>query len=172
MDVNALWSWGERQAMKRGCSLWELLDTIHLGPPDEEWSDYWCTPINADPCAVTCLAGAHYATFEAEDGKSPVVLVVPDSFDRPCVVVGESLREFLCLGCEHGYGLVTGLAHQPRYTTEQLATPPDKMSVEEVELLSTLRREFDLRPWKEVGKRLNELQQLYVDQLDMPERSS
>lgn len=169
MDINNLWSWAERKAMERGCSLWELLNTIDLGPPNDEWTDYWCTPINAKPFAVTCFGGAHYATLEADDGTTPVVLVVPDSFDWPCLIVGESMHEFLCLGCEHGYGSITQLTYQPRDTTQRLQSPPENMNKHKSELLSCLRREFDLRPWNQVGRRLDELQQLYVEQLDMPD---
>jgi hypothetical protein len=143
------------------------LKKIVLEPTESYW-DYWCDPINVETFAATGMGGAHFGEFEAEDGKRPVVLVAPD-FDEPCIILGDSLFEFLCLGCEVGYGLLVELPCQMGWTVEQIESRrPCVGDPQEQRILSELRSRFRLKAWHDVGNRLFDLQHLYLDQLEMP----
>jgi hypothetical protein len=146
-----------------------LLSELTLAPTKPVW-DYWCDPIDVETFAQTGMGGAHFGEFEASDGQRPVVMIAPAGFDRPCIILGASLHEFLCLGCEVGYGLLVEMPARPAWTTDQIqkGTPPNH--AEETQLLTKLRARFSLWPWEKVGARLFELQELYLDELDMPDR--
>ncbi len=134
--------------------------TLELG---SELRDCWCEPINVVTLADTHMDGAHFALMRSEDEPvlyGPVVLVAPDSSERPHVIVGDSLREFLCLGCYTGYNFGE-LPHNPEVVIKSIeqATEPRH------ELLSDLCERFELAPWIGVAARLVELQDLYLDDL-------
>ena len=157
---------GDRDAANR------LLSKLDLAPPGEQRvEDYWCSPVNVSTFACTGMAGAHFGFIDTDDEIQPIVLVAPDSGERPCTIVGESLHEFLCLGCQNGFGLMVELPHRPAKIVERLEGPPKAGPLydERNELLRSLRERFELKPWPSIGQRLFELQQLYLEGLDMPE---
>ena len=106
LTLNDLWAWARDMAGDDEEAASELLYELALGPTDDDWIDYdWCTPINVDVFAATTMDGAHFGLLQTDTDIQPVVLVAPDS-DSPCVIVGETLHEFLSLACEHGFQLL------------------------------------------------------------------
>ena len=160
---------GDEEAMP------ELLYPLPLVPTSKNWMDYHCTPINVDVFASTSMDGAHFGVLQTDTDIQPVVLVAPDASNRPCVIVGETLHEFLSLGCEHGFGWVVEVPHRPAEMVKLLEQPPEPLNEASLEvdwirerLLENLRERFQLRPWTNIGERLMELQEEYLDELDMP----
>lgn len=158
-------TWAQQHVGDDGDAVCRFLSDLSLGPPSNDFLDYWCTPVNVDVFAVTCMDGAHFATFESNDGEQPVVLIAPDARERPCMIVGQTFHEFLCLGCEHGFGELTALPHRPKHVADIYSSHTEN---DGVLLVKSFRDAFGLQPWHNVGDRLQELQQLYLDELDMP----
>lgn len=156
-----------------------LLYDISLSPITEEHRDdlhfYWCCPLNAIPFANPAMDGAHFSLLDTESDVQPVVLVSPDAFDDPYLIVGESFYEFLCLGCVHGFGNIAGMC--PPDFVKYLEGEPDWDSENERVreshkqaqwLLEKLRERFQLHPWQNVGQRLFELQEEFLDAIEVP----
>ncbi len=123
----------------------------------------------ATEAGLACFAntggnGVHYS-FLCRDGvplgDSPVVLTHPGGSGH--MVVGENLREFLCLGVPTGYFVLEQLFFQPRMFDDYpdvgdlAATGKTKAAV------AGLVARFQLDPWprKSVAGRLKELDQKY-----------
>ncbi len=170
VSVDELSEWAKQHVGDDDDAVWEFLSRLYLGPPDDEFLGYWCTPLNVDVFSYTDLDGVHFGTFEAIDGESPVVLISPASSNRPCVIVGQSLHDFLCLGCEYGFGDLTALPYEPQEVCEKYSRhhPPHPADT----IAGSLRIHFGLTPWENVGQRLFDLQEMYLDELDMPDRDS
>jgi hypothetical protein len=81
--------------------------------------------------------------------------------DETNFIVGENLHEFLCLGCQIGYFGLEQLVYQREETLALLQNPESVSECEEY-LLSLLKSEFHLGPWKNVETRLNELSNNYM----------
>lgn len=115
----------------------------------------------------------HYCLVEIEGrvtDESPVVMCVPMMGAKGTIVVGENLRDFLCLGCEVGYFWLEQLVYRRAETIGRIArgaNAPVDGSVEE-ELLRLLKSEFELKPWVEIESHLDELQKRYIHRLESP----
>jgi hypothetical protein len=72
-----------------------------LEPVPERWS-YDTTPRNSLTFASTGGDSVHYSVLTDAGRPGPVVMTVPMNPDRPNVVVGADLRDFLALGCHSG----------------------------------------------------------------------
>ena len=167
VTVEQLHEWAARQAGGDDKAAAELLAEITLEPTKREWN-YWCDPPEVGVFAATGIDGAHFGQFVAEDGTWPVVLIAPECAENCWTIVGQSLDEFLCLGCQVGYGLLVELATQPAETVRRIEEP-EATTPRQQEILESLRQEFSLEPWKDVGRRLFELQELYLDELILPD---
>jgi hypothetical protein len=137
---------------------------------------YWCTPLNSVTFARTGGDGTHYGLLSPPGlsrDTQPVVMTVPMS-DEPNVVVGESLREFLALGCRFGYFALEGLVHQPSETLSELESGAydQERSPDEIRMLERLQQAFDLRPWRDPKSRLAELRLRYFSKLVLPPRQA
>ena len=121
------------------------------GPVD---FDYDATPEDSYAFASTGVDGEHYSVLLGEDRNGLIVVTAPMAFDRPNVVVGESLVEALALvsgGC--GFSGPPNLAYQS--WDEAIATierPTDNALWQEIS------RELALVPWSEPAARLARLQ--------------
>jgi hypothetical protein len=127
--------------------------------------DSTTTPINSITFATTCGDDVHFGLL-AIDGKygdaSPVVVTVPMAGDGPEKtnhIVGETLHDFLCLGCVHGFFDLEELAYRGR--TELFATYAIPPSADDEPIYARLRAEFALAPWVDVEGRLQELNHRY-----------
>lgn len=139
------------------------------------------TPLNCRTFASTGGDGVHFS-FLVQDGVinsgSPVVLTVPSMGN---LIVGETLFEFLCLGCRQGYGGMDGFAYNleeslPAYLGSDRRSDGADNSTEwpefeehQRQLLDHLTTRLDLIPWTNPA-RFHELQADYAAELRMPPR--
>lgn len=104
-------------------------------------------------------------------GGSPVILTIPPLVHGHHIdaIVGENLHEFLSLGCQAGFFFMDLYPDQSFY---DLYCNPDGdwLNEEEEEeedrserkrLLAVLINEFSLAPWRNIEKRLEQLQKEY-----------
>ncbi len=167
VSVDDLRRWAASQVGNNSQKIWDYLSQICLGPTEPYW-EYWCDPTNVETFAETGMGGAHFGELISRNGKRPVVLIAPEISERPCTIVGESLYEFLCLGSRVGFGLIVELPLQPAWTVQQIEKRVEAKSLKERRILKELRSQFGLTPWDEVGNRLFDLQERYLDELEMP----
>ena len=73
-------------------------------------------------------------------------------------VVGETLHDFLCLGCVHGFFDLEKLAYSRTELFAKYAIPP---STDDEPIYAQFRAEFALTPWVNIEKRLRELNAKY-----------
>lgn len=142
---------------------------VGLSLTTDSWMDYDCTPVNVSAFAETGMDGGHYRFLRLGDDRHqadcPVVLTQPDCPDRFHVVVGESLVDFLSLGCCYTYFLGE-LPHRPAEIVARIEAKNQSQDNASKEL-ALLRSEFNLRPWTNVGNKLWVLQERYLDELDI-----
>ena len=146
---------------------------------------YQSTPTNVSTFAHTGGDGVHFSLLHLEGEiaeTSPVVMTVPMRPDRPNIIVGGNLFEFLCLGERTGYFCLEQLAYDQNETINWLRHPevyleqayksnfPDPYWVELFQrrtyLLNILRSAFGLKAWDKVEHRLDELQKQYMALLE------
>lgn len=154
---------------------------IYLERPVFQY-DYWCTPTNAVTFATTGNDGVHFNLLRL-DGElkeeSPVVMTVPMCLsDEPNFIVGESLYDYLCLGCRSTFDHQE-LAFDPEAQLKFLENPEVGLVTgrsvliepqpEPPYALQVLTRELNLRPWPEIPNRLAELKAKYLPLLELPE---
>lgn len=149
--------------------MFESVGLILVTPRREE---YWCTPTNSVTFATTGGDGVHFGWVDLPGrpiDAAPIVMTVPMA-DTPNLIVGQDVREFLCLGCRYGYFALEGLVHDPDGTLAEIATnqiDPER-SDDDVALLTMLSTEFDLAPWPDPARRLQDLQVRYLPMLEVP----
>ncbi len=148
---------------------------------------YWCTPTNTLAFAGTGGGGVHFS-FLVQDGmiteKSPIVVTIPEPSDNPNFVGGESLFDFLCLGYHRGY-FALETASSDRFfeayssgkwpLSEVEGRPPDwdaavgyGVDEHQRKLLDFLIAELGLSPWKDLKRKFERLQKLYMPLLEIP----
>jgi hypothetical protein len=152
----------------------EPVGLILFAPPRN--GGYWCTPVSSLSFATTGGDGVHYSLLAVEGGfadSSPVVMTVPMSMsDTPNVIVGGSLQEFLALGCRFGYFSLEELIYHPDETLAELETRqfgPEAGAVERA-LLQKISAHFNVMPWTEPRRRLEELRSQYGQSIVLPPR--
>ena len=125
-----------------------MLHPTHPYPP------YPDTPALATPLLSCGVDGVHWSGLSAENAFGYiVVMTVPPSVGVN-LVVGESIREFLSLGCHSHFSVLAGLVED---ITESLE-PTDE---EVADAMAALRSRFGLSPWPDVPARLTELEAQY-----------
>lgn len=148
---------------------------------------YWCTPTNTLAFAGTGGEGVHFS-FLVEDNKvtekSPVVITIPPAFDQPNFIGGESLFDFLCLGYHRGYFALETVPSEKFFEayatgkwplTEDKGLPPDwdwavgyGVNEHQRKLLDFLIAELGLSPWKDLKRKFQRLQKLFMPMLEIP----
>lgn len=141
-----------------------LLPVAQPGP-----SGYEQTPRGALTFAWTGGDGVHFSFLPAagtEPGQWPVVMTVPMEFDRPNLIVGSNLREFLALGLRHGFLNLDYLVYDPGPAAAELqaAAEPDPGAALKIRTLDAITREFAIEPWDDIAGHLARLQ----DSLPLP----
>ena len=128
------------------------------------------TPINTLAFATTCGDDVHFGLL-SNDGtfgdESPIVMTVPMADDDPVncnFVVGETLHDFLCLGCVHGFFSLEQLAYTKTKLLTELAQPAEP-SDDEIHY-ERFRAAFSLSPWPEIGQRQEDLDTRYKPKLE------
>jgi hypothetical protein len=147
-------------------------------------SAYSCTPKNCLSFAYTGGEGVHFS-FVAQDGKaterSPIVITIPEAFDHPNFIGGESLFDFLCLGYHRGYFALENLDSDKcfeAYASEdwQPTTESDYhvgyvLDNHQRDVLQFLIEELGLSPWKDLKRKFKHLQKLYMPLLQIPDNT-
>jgi len=124
------------------------------------------TPINTVTFATTGGDDVHFGLLlngKRVSDLSPVIMTVPMGGDSPLdcnMVLGASFREFLCLGCMHGYNDLEELYYNLKTALDELNKPLEELDEDdrETDLLAIYRRLFGLTSWSDPGRRLAELQ--------------
>lgn len=185
--LNRLWALAEREALNSHCEPFWAFDPIGLIlVRSSERFTYTSTPLNTSTFAHTGGDGVHFGLVDTGDNdqdNSPVVMTVPMAFDRPNVIVGDNLLEFLNLGCRTGYWYLEELAYSWARAIEMISNSeshPDwaddrqwsdswiaSRMKREKHLLSLLIQEFRLKPWTNVKQRLDDLQSVYLPLLEV-----
>jgi hypothetical protein len=132
------------------------------------WPDfdlrYEDTPADAQVLCWSGVDGVHWSALPAPASPSGyvVVMTVPGA---PNLVVGESVREFLALGCEASFFALNVLAYDEwvglddSYDERAGLDPSDYEPA--ITTLAELRAELNISPWTDVPRRLVELHQRY-----------
>jgi hypothetical protein len=130
---------------------------------------YDLSPAGSVLVATAGLEGVHFSALPADaTGAAPIVMTAPLVFDRPNLVLGADLREFLALGRATGYAVLEQLAHDldgdwgRAAVVRRAQAGVVEGSARDAALLDALAREFDLRPWPDVAGRLAELERRYA----------
>ena len=133
---------------------------------------YPATPVNSITFASIGVDGIHFGSItdaNAVDPMAPVVLTIPMALEAPNYVVGESLYDFLCLGCRHGFSNLGDLHLNGDATIEHYQNPPDAFYDERSPaILQTLSDELSLVPWPDVRGHFLALQSRYMPMLRIP----
>lgn len=139
--------------------------------PLERMAGYPCTPLNSTTFARTGGDGVHFGLLHLDDrpiDEAPVVLTTPVA-DKPNVVVGETLREFLALGCRLGYHALAVLAFHDGVEQFLSLRPRDyRVGRRDAQFLRLITQELGLVPWQDVPSRLAELQERYLGEVHWP----
>jgi hypothetical protein len=151
---------------------------LYLVHPDS-FEVFYPTPQNATVFARTGGNGIHYSLLHINhviDEISPVIMTIPFA-NNPNVVVGESLTDFLCIGCKVGYFGWDNLSYKaeerdPDGTSFRQVTVNDietgNLAIdlgygpEEDHLLQQLTKEFELGPKKDIDLHLQVLSERYL----------
>ena len=136
---------------------------------------YRPTPTNSITFASIGVDGIHFGSLSdgnAFDPESPVVLTVPMEFETPNWIVGESLYEFLCLGCEHGFAELGNMAHDIDGTILRYGQPVSEWFDERSpDILKLMTDELSLKPWCDLRDRFDDLQLRYMPQIRLKART-
>jgi hypothetical protein len=152
----------------------ESIGLFLTAPPHH--GGYFCTPVNSLEFASTGGDGVHYSLLAIEGAYSdvsPVIMTVPMSMcDTPNLVVGENLKEFLALGCRFGYFCLEQLVYDPDATLAELETRRFDPDIGETErlLLNKISSHFNIAPWADPRRRLQELASRYAPSILLPPR--
>ena len=185
-SLDKLWSIADKEVEKTKRDFSLVFDPIGLmliRPLAKKY--YSSTPINSLSFAQTGGNGVHFSLVllsgnVSED--SPVVMTVPMNYGKVNLIVGETLIEFLSLGERLGYFFLEQLVYNEAETIEWLLNPREFISKEygvnpsgsfppdsfreQERLLSILREGFELKPWSNLKKRLDELQNKFLGMLE------
>jgi hypothetical protein len=173
-DWVRLWALAQRVAAPTGEEPdYVFLDIgLRLEDPAAPGRDggYRSSPVNATMFASTGGDGVHFSVLHtAHAAGGPVVMTAPAAFDGPNLVVGDGLPEFLALGCRTAYDGLDLLRYRRQHMIARLETAEPRRDTEEAGLLQLLIDEFDLRPWRNVEQRLDELDTRYGSQIQLDE---
>ncbi len=155
----------------------EYLDTglcaigLFLHDPPKNAGYQHKTPSNSVTFASIGVDGIHFGSVTDGpnvDPKCPVVVTVPMEFDDPNYIVGESLHDFLCLGCRHGYASLANLHLNLDESLDYFTVAPDDWFDDRAPgILDLLANELALNPWCDVHAHFHELQSRFMPSLQV-----
>ncbi len=129
------------------------------------------TPTNTLAFATTGGDDVHFGMLLTDGGfgdASPIVMTVPMADKDPMncnFIVGETLHDFLCLGCVHGFFSLEKLAYT--WCTELFSEygRPEEPSDNQINY-ERFRAAFSLSHWPEIEQRQKELDSRYKPKLE------
>jgi hypothetical protein len=127
---------------------------VSIGLMLRDFSPYDDTPPDAHPILSSGVDGIHWSGMAADVPSGYVVVMTLPASNGVNLVLGESLREFLALGCRSYFGGLSDLVQGFDASIE-----PSNPEVEDV--MEALRDRFSLEPWADVPARLAELEARY-----------
>ena len=159
---------------------------ILLSPPEQPWPGE--TPLNSFVFAHTGGDSVHFCLLDVSGSgiteQSPVIMVVPCGYDRTRFVVGDSVRDFLALGCTIGFFFLEQLAYNFEETLTYIfdydtfvkhcyfgqLPPADDLSrlAAQRQLLHELSAAFRLEPWPDPKTKFEQLQQRWTQHIQLP----
>ncbi len=143
---------------------------LFLHDPPEN-AGYSQTPVNSVTFAGAGVDGIHFGCVTDSstiDPQSAVVVTIPMAFDQPNYIIGESLYDFLCLGCRHGYSGVANLHLNQKQTLEAFSAPPAGWFDDRApQILELLTDELSLEPWPNVEEHFHDLQTRFMPSLKL-----
>lgn len=149
----------------------EGLGAIGLFLYDPPTNAYGGTPLNGVTFGGIGVDGIHFCSMTdspAVDPMAPVVMCVPMALETPNFIVGETMHEFLCLGCRHGYSHLGDLhLNREEVFSFYSGLPGPFFDDRSDAILRTLSAEFSLEPWADVRARFEELQLKYTKLLEL-----
>lgn len=142
----------------------EPYDGTVLYPP-------WTTPRNSLAFATTGGNDVHFglvAVAGLYGDPSPIVMTVPtagDTVDETNFIVGETLHDFLSLGCAYGFFDIEQLAYSWKTELFERYSHSPSPEDEDAEIFGKLRAELSLSPWLEIESKLRQLDAKYKPML-------
>ncbi|HEX8153332.1 MAG TPA: hypothetical protein VF698_09420 [Thermoanaerobaculia bacterium] len=132
-----------------------------IDPPEHYESDV--TPANSIAFASSGADGVHFSLITVKgrvSDASPVVVTLPEMDDAWAAnyLVGDSLHDFLSLGCTHGFDMLATLSFDWDAAIAVLESPPEDLEDDEREFLRVHREELQLAPWTNIRERLELLE--------------
>jgi hypothetical protein len=116
--------------------------------------------------AVTGTMGVAFGLVPivGKDGGAAVMMRAPDEISpqHKTFVVGGSLREFLGLGCVHGFAGLKKIALGQMSSVVKQYCQPANEDDDDFDIYYEFRAELDLEPWSDVAGRLEELRNVSV----------
>jgi hypothetical protein len=136
---------------------------------------YRAPPANSITFASIGVDGIHFGSVtdnDLIDPMSPVVITIPMAFEVPNYIVGQTLYDFLCLGCRHGFSNLRNLHLNFEATFEHYRNPPnDFFDERSPNILQAMADELSLKQWLDVPGHFSELQSRFMPMLRMPANS-
>jgi hypothetical protein len=144
---------------------------------------YYCTLKSSCSFAHTGGEGVHFSFLGQADEineASPVIVTIPEAFDHPNFIVGESLFDFLCFGMFRGYFAIEQLGNTFEEAfavyTDASWQPSERrhfwvgygVDDRQRAILDLLIERFHLVPWEEPRAKFDRLQTTYLDKLQIP----
>jgi hypothetical protein len=170
-DLEKLWTIADTASRPPGTTrdaVFEPIGLILSRPPKR--ATYASTPRNTVAFAWTGGDGVHFDFLTREDDvhvDSPVLLVAPTSFERPYVVVGRNLRDFLALGVGRGFFELERLTQDADGFFASYPKSAKQWGERESERIEQLRAAFAIEPWAEPMDHFKELQSI-LQQIEPP----
>lgn len=145
---------------------------LHAPPKN---AGYRSTPANSITFAGIGVDGIHFGSVtdgDVIDPMSPVVMTIPMAFEASNYIVGQTLYDFLCLGCRHGYSNLGNLHLNFEATIEYYQNPPvDFYDERSPDILQTMVDELALVSWQDVRGHFLDLKSRLMPMLKMqPDR--
>jgi hypothetical protein len=183
--LEKLWLIAESEAERKDAQpkfVFDPIGLILIRPLKQE--EYDSTPVNSIAFASTGGEGVHFSLlqiYEEVSHESPVVMTVPMNYGNENLIVGSSIWDFLCFGCEVGFSFlelltygdsksdaVYWLTHPEEWLASLRNNPETSLRIDDImNLLNLLRSEFDLRPWENIEENLQSLGEKYFSLLEL-----
>ena len=132
--------------------------------------DSQTTPINTLAFARTGGDDVHFGMLSIDGvfgDASPIVMTVPMADKDPMncnFIVGETLHDFLCLGCVHGFFSLEKLAYPWKTELFTEHERPEEPSDDQINY-ERFRSAFTLSRWSEIEQRQKDLDSRYKPKL-------